>query len=365
MWAGWLTVSLLAAIASLSIMLSVLLSPSARAATFNLYLVALSIPDFVISFNCAITCGMNYKAGFYVSEGMCEWQAFYASFGIAGSFWLNALVARELHVLLRRTKALLDYRPPPPLVVARQCALVLLLCSLLSSTHLWDVFPFRAFPTYGIVCVVNDYDVGSSLFTWLVYMPSIAFLPCFYVFYVAYDCWRKRLFSFDDSIRPKELSARSSFRSTEGDSEAGSIIAEMMTRRNERRTRQARALGLYFARIFLALLVMWVPASIFLVLVKFRSPWGVWLGGTWGHLQGLVSALMCLTKSDVREAVIDLYTCRLRRRSVRVSVATTSPAVCSKESERQADLHELSSRSAVLPLPFNGAEQPRGLRGSR
>jgi len=305
MWVGWVIVSFIAAVASASIFAGILFSREARGSAFNMYLLALTIPDFVISSSCTITCWLNYNLHFYVGNDMCRWQAFYASFGIAGSFYLNALVAHEMRRLLKATKRLEDYHPPSHRRVLLTSAGVLVFCVILSTIHMWGIFSLEAFPTYGIVCVVHDKTVPSTLAMWLIYMPLIAFLPCAYIFYVAINSWWNNLIY----LRAPPLAAEeeAANESPEMDS-----VAEMQRRMHIRRIRQARTLGLYFARIFLSVLLMWAPASVFLITLKLHSAWGVWVGGTWGHLQGLASALMCLTKPDVFDAVKDLYTCRRR-----------------------------------------------------
>mmetsp|Transcript_10825 Transcript_10825/g.33342 ORF Transcript_10825/g.33342 Transcript_10825/m.33342 type:complete len:422 (+) Transcript_10825:92-1357(+) len=330
MWSGWTAVSALAALASVSIFAGILSSPKARASAFNLYLVALSIPDAIFSVNCAITCGINLAYGFYISVPMCSWQMFYVSFGIAGSFWLNALVAREVHVLLWSTKRLQFYVPPSHRVVVRRCGLVLVFSALVSTWHMWGFLPFRAFPSHGLACVAHEYDTASTFFFWIAYMPAIAFLPCLYAVYIALSCWWHQLlrlegeegalahgFGRSGPLTPRADRSRPPTSPEEGaEQEPCAPPPDPAARlRLLRRNRQARMLGWYFARIFTVVILMWIPAVIFLIAVRFRTAWGVWLGGAWGHLQGLVSALMCLTKPDVLAAVMSLYRCRWRATS--------------------------------------------------
>jgi hypothetical protein len=86
-------------------------------------------------------------------------------------------------------------------------------------------------------------------------------------------------------------------------------LEEMRRQMHARRSRQARQLSIYFGRIFLSVLVMWAPALFLFMLLPMRSGWSAWAGGTWGHLQAVVSVLMCLTKPDIREAVLGLFRC--------------------------------------------------------
>lgn len=73
MWAIWSAVSFASSISSVLVLLAVLSSPKTRASPFNLYLVALAIPDLVFGLSCAITCALNHSRAAYFSVVMCEW----------------------------------------------------------------------------------------------------------------------------------------------------------------------------------------------------------------------------------------------------------------------------------------------------
>lgn len=74
----------------------------------------------------------------------------------------------------------------------------------------------------------------------------------------------------------------------------------------EQRSRQARALSIYFARVFL---------------VYFRDVGSgdhdhlhhlfplAWIASVWGNCEGLVSAMICMSKRDIGEAVANLLSC--------------------------------------------------------
>jgi hypothetical protein len=313
MWAGWLVVSVVAAVSSSAIIIGILASPTARASSFNLYLVMLAVPDFVFSSSCALTCALNFFNRFYTSVQMCDWQAWYVTFGIAGSFWLNAAVAAEVHTLLKQTKALRDYHPPSHRTVLVRCLAIYALCAVVSSWHLWRFFPFAASPMHGVACMASGYDQKSTLFFWLAYIPMLAGLPSAYAIYVAVDCWRTDLLNFKNITpvsRGSRVLAASPTPSCPGDTFEMDLMRRQM---HARKTRQARQLSIYFCRIFLSVLVMWAPSLFLLILLPTRSGWGVWAGGTWGHLQAIVSAIMCLTKPDIREAVLGHFQCTCGR----------------------------------------------------
>eukprot|EP00547_Thalassionema_nitzschioides_P014008 CAMPEP_0194237846 /NCGR_PEP_ID=MMETSP0158-20130606/4731_1 /TAXON_ID=33649 /ORGANISM="Thalassionema nitzschioides, Strain L26-B" /LENGTH=176 /DNA_ID=CAMNT_0038971967 /DNA_START=804 /DNA_END=1334 /DNA_ORIENTATION=- len=55
---------------------------------------------------------------------------------------------------------------------------------------------------------------------------------------------------------------------------------------------------------------MWLPTVILVFAIGVPDVWLSFAGGSWSHLQGLVSAALCLTKSDVRRAVTNFLGCR-------------------------------------------------------
>jgi len=314
MWASWSAVSFVAAASSAAIFVGVLSSPKARASSFNLYLVMLTVPDFVFSINCAVTCALNFSSRFYISVQMCHWQAWYLTFGIAGSFWLNAAVAAEVHNLLKHTKRLMAYHPPSHRTVLARCLAICAFCAVVSSWHSWRVLPLKTSPVHGLACIANDHDRHSTFFFWLAYIPMVAGLPTAYASYIAIDCWRRSLLSFTKATPGIQGSPGVSVAPPDGASCIGMVAMDALQQQiHARRSRQARQLSIYFGRIFLSVLAMWVPSTFFFLMFPMRSSWGVWAGGTWGHLQGLVSAIMCLTKPDILKAVLDLFRCRCCR----------------------------------------------------
>jgi hypothetical protein len=233
------------------------------------------------------------------------------------SFWLNAAAAAEVHALLKRTKALRDYHPPSHRTVLARCLSIYVLCAVVATWHLWWFIPVKASPMHGLACLADDHDRDSTFFFWLAYLPTIAGIPVFYAAYVAVDCWRKGLLNL--SFSPTKTKGHASRRVSAAPPESSlqddgvTTMEELQHQMLVRRSRQARQLSLYFGRIFLAIVVMWVPATILFLIYPMRSGWGVWVGGTWAHFQGVVSAMICLTKPDIKEAVLGLVPCRRSR----------------------------------------------------
>ena len=73
---------------------------------------------------------------------------------------------------------------------------------------------------------------------------------------------------------------------------------------------------------------MWFPTVvlIFGVSTKGDLQWATWLGGTWSHLQGVVSAIVYCSKSDIKESVVSLLGCSRLNLVLPASSAFMEPA---------------------------------------
>jgi hypothetical protein len=58
-------------------------------------------------------------------------------------------------------------------------------------------------------------------------------------------------------------------------------------------------LSLFFARLLVVFLVMWVPSLFMIWVFGYQSGLTAFIGGSWSHLQGLVSAVFYLHKEDI------------------------------------------------------------------
>ena len=113
-WRMWTVVSWLAAAATSLVIIGVLRSKSARRNSFNLYIAALCLPDFIFSFFCTFTCLLSALSGHYYGGARgCAWQSFYVVFGFAGSMWMQAVIAIEIRRVLRRLRRRTNARVDP------------------------------------------------------------------------------------------------------------------------------------------------------------------------------------------------------------------------------------------------------------
>ena len=168
---------------------SIALSVKARSSPFNVYILFLSIPDWLQSILCLMTCVMCVIKNDYYSMIMCRAQSAYNTFTIAANCWLNAMISYEIHRLLKATKACKKYSPPTMnSVVKRSLASfgVALFLGLLMSVQT-PHWPIRNGPNWGFICVPLQETWQDMLFFYAFFIPALVGIPFSYVFYVAYD----------------------------------------------------------------------------------------------------------------------------------------------------------------------------------
>lgn len=280
MWMTWACLTVFCTVTILIVFLAILNSPI-RKKTFNVYLLCLMVPDMLFSALCCFTCLNNYRLGYYSSFTMCQFQAFYTTFSIASNGWLNAVICKQVHNMLVCVKTKNTYRPPPPRVVLGHAALVYLWALFVASWHLIGValenvgvhfWPHQAVLITGGACLPMDVDTGSTIFFYCIFFPALLGIPIAFTFYLMFDIWR------NDLLPPKG---------------------------------KRRQLTVFFLRLIMVFLLMWVPAILLIFIMgQLLGPWSKWVGGSWCHLQGAVSAVVSLYKPDVFQAVVNFLTCR-------------------------------------------------------
>jgi len=247
---------------------------------FNQYLLFLSFPDFLFSFLCAITCAQIAANGAYPSWSTCRYQTFYILYGSSANAWINGVVAREIHCLLRSSRVRRKYFPPSTGQVCARCLACYAVAAVAAGLPLLaSIFDNNEddggasswFPQPGIqagfVCTVAEENWQHTVTWWVLYAPLLYGIPYLYAMYVFYDV----------VLRSKLLPALG----------------------------KRRELSVYFFRIGFVFLFMWMPAiSVLYIFRGLWTPWVTWATSLFGHFQGMASALLTLYKQDVREAVV-------------------------------------------------------------
>jgi hypothetical protein len=256
MWTGWAVLAYIGFFFSASLCIAILASKRTRSNPFNYYLLTLTFPDLLFNGWCGITCSMNASVRHYWSRQLCNFQGFYCVFSIGSNLWLGALIAYEIHQMLRYSRRRRRYFAPTRSKITIQALVVYTACAIIASLGLLDnddgndLLPmhYRA-SGGGAACVPLEIDRPSTIFFWAFLIPFYTGLPLLYVLYVAVDIAIRKL---------------------------------LPTRTNGRR----RYLALYFFQILFSFSLAWLP---FVVLVHAAGPyvpvWVLWTAGAISHLQ--------------------------------------------------------------------------------
>mmetsp|Transcript_7833 Transcript_7833/g.24446 ORF Transcript_7833/g.24446 Transcript_7833/m.24446 type:complete len:413 (+) Transcript_7833:219-1457(+) len=325
-WMVWALLCLVAAIATGAVVLGIARSAKARAISFNIYLAALLVPDFLSLSAFAVSCIVNAAAGEYISPALCGVQAFHLTVSFVSMYWLVALVTLEVYWLLRATRELRDYHPPPPLRAAAKCIAVYSWTVLLASLVFWDGVPIGAVLMKGLVCLPAEYSPASATFTQSVFQTICYLLPLFFTLGVVARIQCLGLLKEPDSRLSR--STRSSLRNSqtasqhgsEGSSVSGARLAiarhssifslASKVESSLHAYRHARSISMYFARLMLSVL-WWVPFVV-LTSVQTKSSVPIAIGFLLMPIGSIFASTMSLAKRDVREGVMDLLPWRCR-----------------------------------------------------
>ena len=270
-WWSYAVISMFVSAFVLLLLISIVIKPKVRKNPFNLFLIFLIIPDFVLALICGITCILNIRRHEFVSERWCYAQAFYCIWTVGSNAWLNAAIARHLHRMLVLSNRRERYFPPTTRQVVAECLGVYTWLLFVATWIFWPFLPMRVSMTSGVGCLPHEYDRPSAIFQWLVFIPCLALIPTGFACYVSFDVWYRKL------LPP--LGKR-------------------------------RELAVYFFRIVAIFLIMWVPSVLLMFLLGgYLPPWTASVGGSWSHFQGAVSGMASLMKRDIREAFLEFVTC--------------------------------------------------------
>jgi len=235
MWVFWSLIMAIVAVATGFVGMAVLCDKKARKNPFNVYLLGLMAPDFIMSLLCFMTCWVNAATGYFYSVELCYAQSFYFIFGIAANSWLNSMIARQLYKMLVDAKNCIPFQPPTRKAVLLEIFGVYLYASFVASWGLLDLpwLPHHTQLVLGTACIPMDYDTASTIFFYCVFFPALMGGPLVYVLWVLYKIKR-------DHVLPT--------------------------------TGKRRILTVYFMRLALVFVLMWLPALVFLFIVVSQVP---------------------------------------------------------------------------------------------
>ena len=319
-WIVWSVLFFIVSICGTFVIVAILRSPHTRKSSFNIYLIALLLPDIFSAFCWSIVCVLSLAHGAYPGKIVCHWQACSAVWGVAGSFWMNALIAIEVYALLCATKRMENYQPPRRHVVILRSLGIYALITFIASMSMWEVLPHHPYLLRGMMCMPFDYNLTSFLFFMFIYNTLLSTIPVSIVFYIFYVGKRKGLLDFN-----AELKALDKMQTTgANDRERRKTF--------HRKAKHAEALTRFYMRIFVALL-MWLPTAI-LSLLNTRSAVPLFVAIVWGGAQNLLSLGISVTKPDVHNAVMELLAILIgfrRLASIHPSIPSTQADVLGED----------------------------------
>ena len=245
---------------------------------FNIYLLFSIFSDLLLVSMFGISCIINAILTSTGSGGTtplllhlqniaCNFQSWYVVFCISSSTWITAIIAYQLHTMLRSTLLFVrkQYVIPTTSKVINQCILVYFCSTLLAtfgtiSTNnqnddsWWNHIVYETNSIHGLICVpVPNYDdIYNTIFFYCIFLPLLCGIPIIYCTYVCYDVLvhRKHI------LLPSNVGSSSN------------------TNTNSIKKRQ-RLFTVYLYRIVGSIIIMWIPAITLLWIVggTIRSPW--------------------------------------------------------------------------------------------
>jgi len=124
MWTGWSVVSLTCGFFALAVFTGMISKRQVRENSFNVYVMAVSFPDFMPGILCGVDCVLRVMEGDAYTRNQCKFQAFYTSFNVVCNSWMNALICWEIHRLLRCSMRRERYFPPTVCNVLRNSGII-------------------------------------------------------------------------------------------------------------------------------------------------------------------------------------------------------------------------------------------------
>lgn len=205
--------------------------------------------------------------------------------------------------------------------MARNAILVYLFSFFVGSWGLieeWSSWlPHRINAYNGFVSISMAYDRGSRFFFFAVFYPMLNGIPLMFSLWATFDIlWKKKLPS------------------------------------SGKRREQA----IYFFRIILVFLIMWVPGLFCFFVLGSVDPWYVVISAAWSHSQGAVSAAFSLLKPDIFQAFKNLLRCQCWQDDGRFSSRRFSSIHGARDASQQ--------RSSNSRMTSFGSTRDSAVRGS-
>ncbi|CAE8714600.1 unnamed protein product [Polarella glacialis] len=276
-WGIWFLTAAVSGFANLFIIILIRAKPHLWKKPFNKYVVSLAFPDCVFSICCAVTCGLHFMHGtWYGGAVHCNIQNVYVMFGITASIWMNVVVARQIYLMADCAARQQEYAPPTSRDVMTHILGVYTFAMVIAVLPISPWPGPKANAARGMACLPLEADELSTILMWTLYLPSVLVVPVLLLAWYFFGAYRLLL-------RHQDM-------------------------------KDTWAVFFVFARLFFALLFMWLPTGVLLWMIAGLVPVSVaWAGGTVSHIQGIVSFFLYILKDDIRSELRSMF-CFPRRR---------------------------------------------------
>ena len=139
MYTGWSVIALVCGTFGFMVFVAMLAKRTVRENAFNVYIMAVTLPDFLPAIICGIDCALKATGKWYTLPFGCNFQSFYTGFNVSCNSWLNGLICWEIYRLLQCSRRRERYFPPTTKIVLKKCAFVTIWSALISTMPLWPV----------------------------------------------------------------------------------------------------------------------------------------------------------------------------------------------------------------------------------
>ncbi len=245
---------------------AILWSPKTRTIGFNLYLVALILPDVIVNLtDLIIRCiGLSEdKTMVMISYFGCVFNTSIHTYYILTNVWTSALICKEVHQLLVKSNNAKKFILSPRTVIKR--VLILNCFLILGVLAMYAIVPLFGIKIGKALCLYI-WQEGTFLFLIILSCFTIN-LPIIYILYIAVDVYRKNLLPTTD---------------------------------------QSRFIATFFIRTSILTTIFTVVVSLLIIIV----------GDETNHLfdftksgQGLIIAGFSMMKPDIRRSVLHFVSC--------------------------------------------------------
>jgi len=313
---------LLVAASAIFFISAILSNKKVRNMSYNLYLVFLVFPDALLNL-CSATIpiarlfsGPNKAMATLLTE---IWM-FYTAYYYMTNFWMNLIVAYEIHKLARLSYRRIKTKPPPLRVAWMQFACVNIVSILVG---VWYALPVSWSPghvdpdTYTFAFGSPEGGLFSTMGGTVMFLALIVLVPAIYVIYVRLDlCLRKLLPT----------------------------------------TGRTRILSLYYLRIMLVFFAFYIPNVITAIIKARVTNANAWfllhiVRGILESSQALVTLHMASKKSDVKKALNGCFSYLKRKKSKRRNTeASSSRLNDSSDNERKWNAEDRYKTSYSLKI---------------